>query len=60
MEPDRDFLEDNNYGKFKKTTKKCLATCQQNYQTFEEKESWIGAIGKAMVKTGNNIIIGNI
>ena len=29
-------------------------------KTFEEKESWIGAIGKAMVKTGkNNVIIGN-
>ena len=28
-------------------------------KTFEEKESWIGAIGKAMVKTGNNIIMGN-
>ena len=28
-------------------------------KTFEEKESWIGAIGKAMVKTGNNVIMGN-
>ena len=28
-------------------------------KNFEEKESWIGAIGKAMVKTGNNILIGN-
>ena len=28
-------------------------------KNFEEKESWIGAIGKAMVKTGNNIRIGN-
>ncbi len=29
-------------------------------KTFEEKESWIGAIGKAMVKIGNNTIMGNI
>ena len=28
-------------------------------KTFEEKESWIGAIGKAMVKTGNTVIPGN-
>ena len=28
-------------------------------KTFEEKESWIGAIGKAMVKTTNNVFMGN-
>ena len=29
-------------------------------KTFEEKEGWIGAIGKAMVKTGNNVLMGNV
>ena len=28
-------------------------------KNFEEKESWIGAIGKAMVKTTNNVFMGN-
>ena len=29
-------------------------------KTFEEKEAWIGAIGKAMVKTGNTVFMGNV
>ena len=29
-------------------------------RTFEEKEAWIGAIGKAMVKTGNSVFMGNV
>ena len=29
-------------------------------KSFEEKEGWIGAIGKAMVKTGNNVFQGNL
>ena len=29
-------------------------------KSFEEKEGWIGAIGKAMVKTGNNVFMGNV
>ena len=29
-------------------------------KTFEEKEGWIGAIGKAMVKTGNKVFMGNV
>ena len=28
-------------------------------KSFEEKEGWIGAVGKAMVKTGNSVIGGN-
>ena len=28
-------------------------------KSFEEKEGWIGAIGKAMVKTTNNVMLGN-
>ena len=26
-------------------------------KSFEEKEGWIGAVGKAMVKTGNSIFV---
>ena len=29
-------------------------------KTFEENEGWIGAVGKAMVKTGNNVFMGNV
>ena len=29
-------------------------------KSFEEKEGWIGAIGKSMVKTGNNVFMGNL
>ena len=29
-------------------------------KSFEEKEGWIGAIGKAMVKTGNQVFMGNV
>ena len=39
------------YGKFKKVTRKCRATCRQSYQTFEEKETDINIAVTMLLET---------
>ena len=56
------FVSHKNYNKSFKFIQKVITDDTVFFfeaKTFEEKESWIGAIGKAMVKTGNTVIPGN-
>ena len=56
------FVSKNDIIIFLKKQKIMTDTMVFNFEakTFEEKEGWIGAIGKAMVKTGNNVFMGNV